>query len=136
MAKNPYSTHNQQRPITYCDTRCPLSGVKLEIMKLAYSSTVCFNMGLGILWGSQIELERTCSAPQCTLQTHSNTWSVSAVEAVNTLLTHYNVHTTVCTAKPMQPTCSPCCTYTARTPYVHSSSIWDSLKGRFIFQSS
>ncbi len=25
---------------------------------------------------SQIELKSTCRAPQCTLQTHSNTWSV------------------------------------------------------------
>ncbi len=37
---------------------------------------------------TQVELQFTCSAPQCTLQTHSNTWSVSAVKTVNTLLTH------------------------------------------------
>ncbi len=36
-----------------------------------------------------VKLQCTCSAAQCSLQTHSNTWSVSAAETVNTLLTHF-----------------------------------------------
>ncbi len=55
---------------------------------------------------AQIKLKCMCSAPQCTLQTRSNTWNVPAMEAVNT------------------PTFSLHCTYTSGTLQVHSSSIW------------
>ena len=71
-----------------CSIHCSYTGTILPIHSTSVWACSMFRT-------TQIELQCTCSAPQCTLQTHSNTWSVSAVEAV------------------MQPTWNPHCMYTA-----------------------